>query len=69
MLGLKAVMHMVSPSKQLDRASVDDVESYLGKALRTVKSCVGTNWCRYGIGDSVGSTLVAYRLQQCLVIA
>lgn len=27
-----------------------------GKALRTVKSCVGSTWCRYGIGDSVGST-------------
>ena len=25
-----------------------------GKALRTVKSCVGTTWCRYGVGDSVG---------------
>ena len=25
-----------------------------GKALRTVKSCVGSNFCRYGIGDSVG---------------
>ncbi|KAJ3475533.1 hypothetical protein NLI96_g11777 [Meripilus lineatus] len=25
-----------------------------GKSLRTVKSCVGTSWCRYGIGDSVG---------------
>lgn len=25
-----------------------------GKALRTVKSCVGTDWCRYGIGDSCG---------------
>lgn len=24
-----------------------------GKALRTVKSCVGTSWCRYGVGDSV----------------
>jgi nitrite reductase (NADH) large subunit len=23
-----------------------------GKAIRTVKSCVGTNWCRYGVGDS-----------------
>lgn len=31
--------------------------SSIGKALRTVKSCVGTSWCRYGIGDSVGSTL------------
>jgi len=24
-----------------------------GKALRTVKSCVGSTWCRYGVGDSV----------------
>ncbi len=24
-----------------------------GKALRTVKSCVGTSWCRYGVQDSV----------------
>ena len=28
-----------------------------GKALRTVKSCVGTTWCRYGVGDSVGREL------------
>ena len=25
-----------------------------GKALRTVKSCVGSTWCRYGVQDSVG---------------
>src|SRR3712207_9077091 len=25
-----------------------------GKALRTVKSCVGTDWCRYGVQDSAG---------------
>ncbi len=24
-----------------------------GKALRTIKSCVGTTWCRYGVQDSV----------------
>ena len=24
-----------------------------GKALRTVKSCVGSHWCRYGVQDSV----------------
>jgi nitrite reductase (NADH) large subunit len=24
-----------------------------GKALRTVKSCVGNDWCRYGVQDSV----------------
>jgi nitrite reductase (NADH) large subunit len=31
-----------------------------GKALRTVKSCVGTTWCRYGVQDSVG---LAVRLE------
>jgi nitrite reductase (NADH) large subunit len=31
-----------------------------GKALRTVKSCVGTTWCRYGVQDSVG---LAIRLE------
>jgi nitrite reductase (NADH) large subunit len=25
-----------------------------GKSLRTVKSCVGSNWCRYGVDDAVG---------------
>lgn len=28
-----------------------------GKSLRTVKSCVGTNWCRYGVQDSVKMAL------------
>ena len=25
-----------------------------GKSLRTVKSCVGSTWCRFGVQDSVG---------------
>ncbi|MEJ2762553.1 nitrite reductase large subunit NirB [Photobacterium sp. MCCC 1A19761] len=25
-----------------------------GKSVRTVKSCVGSTWCRYGVKDSVG---------------
>ncbi|MFS2223777.1 nitrite reductase large subunit NirB [Pantoea sp. B65] len=25
-----------------------------GKSLRTVKSCVGSSWCRYGVQDSTG---------------
>lgn len=25
-----------------------------GKSVRTVKSCVGSTWCRYGVDDSVG---------------
>lgn len=28
-----------------------------GKSLRTVKSCVGSNWCRYGVDDSMGLTI------------
>lgn len=28
-----------------------------GKALRTVKSCVGSTWCRYGVQDSVSFAL------------
>jgi len=28
-----------------------------GKALRTVKSCVGSTWCRYGVQDSVGISI------------
>ena len=32
-----------------------------GKSLRTVKSCVGSTWCRYGVQDSVG---MAVRLEE-----
>ncbi|KAH9891345.1 nitrite reductase [Cubamyces lactineus] len=39
--------------KELVDAGFESGHAY-GKALRTVKSCVGTSWCRYGIGDSVG---------------
>ena len=28
-----------------------------GKALRTVKSCVGTTWCRYGVQDAVSMAI------------
>ncbi|QIZ38298.1 nitrite reductase large subunit NirB [Saccharopolyspora sp. ASAGF58] len=28
-----------------------------GKALRTVKSCVGNDWCRYGVQDSVSMAI------------
>jgi nitrite reductase (NADH) large subunit len=28
-----------------------------GKALRTVKSCVGSTWCRYGVQDSVAMAI------------
>jgi len=28
-----------------------------GKSVRTVKSCVGATWCRYGVQDSVGQAI------------
>ncbi|PIL30050.1 hypothetical protein GSI_07962 [Ganoderma sinense ZZ0214-1] len=46
--------------KELVDAGFESGHAY-GKALRTVKSCVGTSWCRYGIGDSVG---MAIRLEE-----
>ena len=39
--------------EQLVQAGFESGHAY-GKALRTVKSCVGTTWCRYGVQDSVG---------------
>lgn len=39
--------------EQLVKAGFESGHAY-GKALRTVKSCVGTTWCRYGMRDSVG---------------
>ncbi len=39
--------------EQLVDAGFESGHAY-GKALRTVKSCVGTSWCRYGVQDSVG---------------
>lgn len=46
--------------KQLVEAGFESGHAY-GKALRTVKSCVGTTWCRYGQQDSVG---MAIRLEE-----
>lgn len=39
--------------EELIAAGFESGHAY-GKALRTVKSCVGTTWCRYGVQDSVG---------------
>ena len=45
--------------KKLTDAGFESGHAY-GKALRTVKSCVGSTWCRYGVQDSVG---LAIRLE------
>jgi nitrite reductase (NADH) large subunit len=38
--------------KELIDAGFETGHAY-GKSLRTVKSCVGNTWCRYGVDDSV----------------
>ncbi|TFW19078.1 nitrite reductase large subunit [Massilia arenosa] len=39
--------------EELIAAGFESGHAY-GKSLRTVKSCVGSTWCRFGVGDSVG---------------
>ncbi len=46
--------------KELVDAGFETGHAY-GKSLRTVKSCVGSTWCRYGVLDSVG---MAIRLEE-----
>ncbi|MFW0794936.1 nitrite reductase large subunit NirB [Gordonia sp. CPCC 205515] len=45
--------------RRLVDAGMESGHAY-GKSLRTVKSCVGSSWCRYGVQDSVG---MAVRLE------
>ncbi|KKN16239.1 hypothetical protein LCGC14_0977820, partial [marine sediment metagenome] len=42
--------------EQLIAAGFETGHAY-GKSLRTVKSCVGNTWCRYGVQDSVGMAI------------
>ncbi|KAI9151730.1 Nitrite reductase [Paramyrothecium foliicola] len=46
--------------RKLIAAGLESGHAY-AKSLRTVKSCVGSTWCRFGIGDSVG---LAVRLEE-----
>lgn len=39
--------------EELIAAGFESGHAY-GKSLRTVKSCVGSTWCRFGVQDSVG---------------
>ena len=39
--------------QRLVDAGLESGHAY-GKSLRTVKSCVGSTWCRFGVQDSVG---------------
>lgn len=42
--------------QRLIDAGLESGHAY-GKAVRTVKSCVGSSWCRYGVQDSVGMAI------------
>jgi nitrite reductase (NADH) large subunit len=42
--------------EELVNAGFESGHAY-GKAMRTVKSCVGSTWCRYGVQDSVGMAI------------
>ncbi|WP_374222802.1 nitrite reductase large subunit NirB [Williamsia sp. CHRR-6] len=46
--------------RRLVEAGMESGQAY-GKSLRTVKSCVGSTWCRYGVQDAVG---MAVRLEK-----
>ena len=43
--------------KELVDAGFETGHAY-GKSVRTVKSCVGSTWCRYGVLDSVGMAIL-----------
>lgn len=59
MFGAKK-QNLVEIWTELVNAGMESGHAY-AKSLRTVKSCVGTTWCRFGIGDSVG---MAIRLEE-----
>lgn len=42
--------------RRLVDAGMESGHAY-GKSLRTVKSCVGSTWCRYGVQDSVAMAI------------
>ncbi|HEY3659432.1 MAG TPA: nitrite reductase large subunit NirB [Steroidobacteraceae bacterium] len=55
MLGAR-VHQLPSIWRELVDAGFESGHAY-GKSVRTVKSCVGSTWCRYGVQDSVGFAL------------
>lgn len=51
---------LLSIWEELHQHGFESGQAY-GKTLRNVKSCVGSTWCRFGVGDSVG---LAIRLEE-----
>jgi nitrite reductase (NADH) large subunit len=50
------LQHLPAIWEELIDAGFETGHAY-GKALRTVKSCVGSTWCRYGVQDSVAMAI------------
>ncbi len=48
--------HLPDIWKRLVDAGFESGQAY-GKSLRTVKSCVGSTWCRFGVQDSVAMAI------------
>ena len=48
---LRRVEQLPAVWRRLVDAGFESGHAY-AKALRTVKSCVGSTWCRYGVQDS-----------------
>ncbi|MFN4262495.1 MAG: nitrite reductase large subunit NirB [Thioalkalivibrionaceae bacterium] len=59
LLGVKKE-HLPAMWRDLNAAGLVSGHAY-GKALRTVKTCVGSQWCRFGTQDSTG---LGIRLEQ-----
>lgn len=52
-----AQLHELPPIwEELIAAGFETGQAY-GKSVRTVKSCVGSTWCRYGVKDSVAMAI------------
>jgi nitrite reductase (NADH) large subunit len=50
------LQHLPAIWEELIDAGFETGHAY-GKSLRTVKSCVGSSWCRYGVQDSVAMAI------------
>ena len=50
------IQHLPAIWTELVDAGFETGHAY-GKALRTVKSCVGSTWCRYGVQDSMAMAI------------
>jgi nitrite reductase (NADH) large subunit len=53
MISALSIVMCCSHREKLGAAGLESGHAY-GKSLRTVKSCVGSTWCRCGMADAIG---------------